>query len=93
MIGRFSVPDLTVEMLEQVAKYYKEDLQREANRFIRRSDMVNACASLAGMEIIDKFVYQLQMRMGSQLGLPKAQKRAPKSKQNNLRVLRRASGQ
>jgi hypothetical protein len=68
------LPDLTTEMLETTAGYFKEDLQREANRYVLRKDLVQACASLAGIDVIDKFVYTLKLRMGSQLGLPKVRK-------------------
>jgi hypothetical protein len=64
--------DLSVNDIEAVAAYFKEDLQRDANRAIRRKDPTQALASLEGMEIVDRFLYQLKLKAGSQLGLPKS---------------------
>ena len=59
---------LTVEEIEICAIGFKEDLQRAANRAVRRHDSNMAAAALEGMEYIDKFVYTLRMLAGSQLG-------------------------
>jgi len=59
-----------MEQIEEVARTFKEDLQRDANRAVRRQDTHLALAALEGIEYIDKFVYTLQMRSGSQLGRP-----------------------
>jgi hypothetical protein len=65
-----SVRPLTIEEIEATAQGYKEDLQRETNRKIRRHDSAGALASLEAIEYIDKFVYTLKLRAGSRLGLP-----------------------
>jgi hypothetical protein len=62
--------DLPISEIETVAAYYKEDLQREANRKIRRHDSQGALACIEGMEFVDRFMYQIKLKAGSQLGLP-----------------------
>lgn len=61
---------LSIEEIEAVAEDFKEDLQRQANRCVRRHDSQSALAALESMEHIDSFVYTLKIRAGSQLGLP-----------------------
>lgn len=58
---------LTMTEIEQTAEFYKEDLQRDANRYVRQGRTEKAMASLESRETIDRFVYQLQIRAGSQL--------------------------
>jgi hypothetical protein len=61
---------LSTEEIEEVGRTFKEDLQREANRAVRRHDSQTALAALEGIEYIEKFIYTLKMRAGSQLGVP-----------------------
>lgn len=70
---------LTLEEIEQVAKDYKDGLTRECERLIRRSDTSGALAAIMGKEYIDKFVYQLKITAGSELGRPQ-QPRLPKKR-------------
>jgi hypothetical protein len=65
-----SVHPLSTEEIEESGRWFKEDLQREANRMVRRNNMAGAVAALEGVEYIDKFIYTLKVRAGSQLGLP-----------------------
>ncbi len=65
-----SVHPLSTEEIEESGRWFKEDLQREANRMVRRSNMAGAVAALEGVEYIDKFIYTLKLRAGSQLGVP-----------------------
>jgi hypothetical protein len=62
--------ELSIAEIEATAASFKEDLQRETNRKIRRHDSQGALASLEAIEYIDKFVYTLKLRAGSRLGLP-----------------------
>lgn len=62
---------LTIEEIEHVCAYYKEDLQRETNRKIRRHDTVGALATLEGMEVVDGLLLQLKIAAGSQIVLPR----------------------
>ena len=64
-----TVRQLTVEEIEQTGAAFKDDLQREANRCVRRKDPAAALAALEGMEYVDRFIYTLKLRAGSQLGL------------------------
>jgi hypothetical protein len=64
------VLSLTLEQIEQTAALFKEDLQREANRAVRRHDSNAALAALEGIEYVSKFVFTLKMRAGSQIGYP-----------------------
>jgi hypothetical protein len=61
---------LSIEEIERVAAGFKDDLTRECERMVRRNDNAGALAALSGKEYIDKFVYALKLRAGSQLGLP-----------------------
>lgn len=63
-----SARPLSIEEIEDVSSSFKEDLQREANRAVRRHDSNAALAALEGIEYIDKFLYTLKMRAGSQMG-------------------------
>ena len=65
-----SVHSLSIAEIETTAAGFKSDLQREANRMVRRHDTASALAALEGIEYIDKFVYTLKLQAGSQLGLP-----------------------
>jgi hypothetical protein len=60
--------DLSIEEIEETAAGFKEDLQRDANRKVRRHDTAGALGSLEAIEYVDKFVYTLKLRAGSQLG-------------------------
>ncbi|PYX63009.1 MAG: hypothetical protein DMG78_32405, partial [Acidobacteria bacterium] len=61
---------LTIEEIEEVAISFKEDLTRDCERMIRRSDMAGALSTLMGKEFIDKFLYTLKLRAGSSMGQP-----------------------
>lgn len=61
---------LSIEEIEQLAAVFKDDLTRECERLVRRNDNSGALAAIHGKEYIDKFVYTLKLRSGSQLGLP-----------------------
>jgi hypothetical protein len=63
-------PRLTIEEIERTGASFKEDLQREANRAIRRHDSAAALAALEGIEYVNKFLYTLKLRAGSRVGLP-----------------------
>jgi hypothetical protein len=53
--------------IKEAARQFKEDLQREGNRYVRQRRTDDAIDCLDGLEYVDRFVYQLQMRAGSQL--------------------------
>jgi hypothetical protein len=65
-----SVHPLSIEEIDSTAAGFKDDLQREANRAVRRHDSPRALAALEGIEYIEKFVYTLKLRAGSRLGMP-----------------------
>ena len=65
-----SLRPLAIEEIEVIAQGFKGDLQREANRFVRRHNNMDALAALAGMEYIDNFVSTLRLRAGSRVGFP-----------------------
>lgn len=67
---------LTMYQIRQVAEQFKGDLQRKANRFVRRHDTNSAMAALEAMEYVDQLVYDLQLRAGSQLDSLKRPARA-----------------
>lgn len=67
---------LSVDEIREVAEGFKADLQGEANRFVRRNDAAGALAVLKSIEYVDKLVYALQLRAGSQLGSLKRPARA-----------------
>ena len=79
-----SVHPLSIEEIEETAEGFKDDLQREANRMVRRHDSASALAALEGIEYIEKFVYTLKLRAGSRLGLP--------ARARPIRVLRSKRG-
>lgn len=64
---RLRVRDLSVEEIEEVGAYFKADLQREANRCARRHNNEGAVAALESIEYVEKFIYTLKLRAGSQL--------------------------
>lgn len=74
---------LSIEEIEQEAKNFKDDLQREANRCIRRHDSTMALADLEAMEKIDSFVYTLKLRAGSRLHMPR--------RSRPIRIIKRGS--
>ncbi len=57
-----SVRPLTIEEIEATAQGFKDDLQRETNRKMRRQDSAGALASLEAIEYVER------MRAGSQIG-------------------------
>jgi hypothetical protein len=59
-----------MEQIEEVARSFKEDLQREANRAVRRKEPDQALAALEAIDYVDKFVNTLKMRAGSRIGMP-----------------------
>ena len=61
---------LSIEEIESLAEIFKNDLTAECKRLVRRGDNAGAMNAIAGEEYIDKFVYTLRLRAGSQLGLP-----------------------
>lgn len=61
---------LSIEEIEQVAVDFKDDLTRECERMVRRQDNPGALAAIYGKEYIDKFLFALKMRAGSQMGQP-----------------------
>ena len=66
---------LTVEEIEQTANDFKDGLTRECERMVRRNDNSGALAAIVGKEYIDKFVHQLKLSAGSELGRPKEPKK------------------
>jgi hypothetical protein len=64
------VHPLSIEEIEIAAKGFKENLQREAARYIRRHNSSAALTALEAAEYIDNFTFELKLRAGSQLGLP-----------------------
>ena len=67
MLSR-EVRSLSIEEIEQAAADFKEDLTRECERAVRRQDSQTPFVSFAavqGKEYIDKFLYTLRMRAGS----------------------------
>ena len=66
---RSSFP-LSTDEIEIVAKGFKEHLQREAARCVRRHNSAGALTALEATEYIDQFVLDLKQRAGSQLGMP-----------------------
>jgi hypothetical protein len=65
-----SLRPLAVEEIEAIAQGFKDDLQREANRFVRRHNSSGAMAALEGMEYINNFVATLKLRAGSRVDFP-----------------------
>ena len=61
---------LSIDEIEAAARGFKDDLQREANRMIRRHNNANALVALEGIEYINNFVFTLRLRAGSRLGFP-----------------------
>lgn len=66
---------LSIGEIEEVAAHFKEDLQREANRRIRRHDSAGALGAIEAIEYTDKLLTTLRLEAGSQLGRPKAPKK------------------
>lgn len=66
---------LSIDEILQAAQGMKDDLQRKANQGILRNDLNRAVQALAGIGVIDDFVYLLKIRSNSQLGLPPVRKR------------------
>ena len=58
---------LSISEIEGVAASFKEDLQREANRRIRRHDSAGGLAAIEAMEYTDKFLTTLKLLAGSRL--------------------------
>lgn len=73
--------EISIDAILAVAAGMKEDLQRQANQAILRNDLNRGLGALATINGIDDFIYRLQIRAGSQLGIPKtpAPPRAVKS--------------
>lgn len=70
MFPPISVHPLTVEEIDSTAESFKQDLQREANRCVRRHDVQSALAALVSIEKVEAFVYTLKMVAGSRMGMP-----------------------
>jgi len=62
---------LSIDEIETTASGFKDDLQRTANRMVRRHDSSGALAALEGIEYIEKFVYTLKQRAMSRIGMPR----------------------
>lgn len=75
---------LSIEEIEQIAVQFKEDLNREMKRLMRRKAHDDAMHALVAEEYIDDFVGRLRVRSGSQLGLP------PRARPIQLNVARAA---
>lgn len=61
---------LSIEEIEEVAVSCKEELQGSANRYVRQKEVEKAYAALESIEAINKFLYDLKLRAGSQMGQP-----------------------
>lgn len=61
---------LSIEEIEKAAEDFKDDLTRECERSVRRQDNTGALAAIYGKEYIEKFLYTLKLRAGSQMGQP-----------------------
>lgn len=66
---------LSISEIEEVAASFKEDLQREANRRVRRHDSAGALAAIEAMEYTDKFLTTLKLKAGSELDRPRESKK------------------
>lgn len=66
---------LSISEIEEVVASFKEDLQREANRRIRRHDSAGALAAIEAIEYTDKLVTTLKLKAGSELGRPREPKK------------------
>lgn len=66
---RVTLP-LSIDQIEVAGQHFKESLQREATRYIRRHNSQGALAALEGVEYIDTFLLQLKIKAGSRLGGP-----------------------
>jgi hypothetical protein len=58
---------LTLQQLDEAASSFKDDLTRECERRVRRGDSVGALTAIHAKEYIDKFVFTLKQRAGSNL--------------------------
>jgi hypothetical protein len=67
--SRVTLP-LSIEEIEIAGQRFKESLQREASRYIRRHNSEGAIAALEAIEYLDKFLSDLKIRAGSRLGAP-----------------------
>lgn len=67
---RKNVRPLSIEEIEAIARAFKEDLQREANRAVRRHNSTLALVALEGIEYINSFVSTLELRAASRVGFP-----------------------
>lgn len=65
-----SARPLSIEEIEHLGVLFKDDLTRECERFVRRGDNSGALSAIHGKEYIEKFIYTLKLRAGSQMGLP-----------------------
>ena len=65
-----------MDEIRQVAEGFKGDLMREAKRAIRQKNLEAAMAAIAAEEYVDKLLYALQLRAGSQLDTLKRPARA-----------------
>ena len=70
MKRRVSTRPLAIEEIKAIAETFKGDLQREANRAIRRHNSTLALAALEGIEYINSFVSTLELRAASRVGFP-----------------------
>jgi hypothetical protein len=65
-----STRPLAIEEIKAIAETFKGDLQREANRAIRRHNSSLALVALEGIEYINRFVFSQSLRAGSRVGFP-----------------------
>jgi len=70
MTASRAILPLSIEEIEIAGQRFKESLQREASRYIRRHNSEGAIAALEAIEYLDKFLLGLKIRAGSRLGVP-----------------------
>ena len=62
---------LLLQDIETAAQNFKESVQRDANRCMRRHNYQGALAALEAIEYIGKFLYELRLHAGTQRDLPR----------------------
>lgn len=73
---------LSISEIEEVAASFKEDLQRDANRRVRRHDSAGALAAIEAIEYTDKLITTLKLKAGSELG----RQREPKKRIRHIYI-------
>lgn len=80
---------LSLDELREIAKDFKDDLQRQANQGIRKKDWEQGIGSLASMEAVGELVRLCEQRAG-QFSPERAEERAkllPAKKQKRVHEL------